>query len=206
MHGPKSLARRTLLASCTAHALHDGYTDLIYVLLPIWRAEFAIGYAMLATLRGLYAGAMAGLQVPAARVAERLGGRRLLVLGTVVAALGYSFAGMTGNLVGLAIALAISGAGASVQHPIGSSAVSRAYAAGGARAALGTYNFSGDLGKAAIPALLSLLLTFVAWRTAVWWLAGAGLVVAASVAALMPVTGRPPTTSARTARPRLGAC
>ncbi len=200
-----SVARRTLLASCTAHALHDGYTDLTYVLLPVWQAEFATGYAMVAALRGLYSGAMAALQVPAGRMAERFGGRVILVLGTVVAAVGYVLAGVTGSLVGLSLALAVSGAGASVQHPIGSSAVSRAYASGGARGALGTYNFSGDLGKAAIPALLSLLLTFVAWRTAVCWIAAAGLIVAAVVAVLMPASIRTPTASTRTARRMVGA-
>ena len=201
----RSAAWRTLLASCTAHALHDGYTDLTYVLLPVWQAEFAIGYATLAALRGLYLGAMAALQVPAGHMAERFGGQTVLVLGTVVTALGYIFAGVTGSLVGLSLALAVSGAGASVQHPIGSSAVSRAYASGGARTALGTYNFSGDLGKAAIPALLSLLLTLVAWRTAVCWLAVAGLIVAALVAAFMPSSIRPPMASGRSARRRLGA-
>jgi hypothetical protein len=51
--------------SCLAHALHDGYTDMIYVLLPLWQTEFGLGYGALAVLRGLYAGAMAGLQLPA---------------------------------------------------------------------------------------------------------------------------------------------
>jgi FSR family fosmidomycin resistance protein-like MFS transporter len=36
---PLSQARRTLLGAGIAHALHDGYTDTIYVLLPIWQAE-----------------------------------------------------------------------------------------------------------------------------------------------------------------------
>ena len=34
-----------LAVACGAHALHDGFTDLIYVLLPLWHAEFGIGYA-----------------------------------------------------------------------------------------------------------------------------------------------------------------
>ena len=55
----RSNARRTLAVASAAHALHDGYTDLIYVLLPIWQSEFALGYGMVAALRGLYAGAMA---------------------------------------------------------------------------------------------------------------------------------------------------
>ena len=47
-----SIRRRSLLAACGAHAVHDGLTDLIYVLLPIWQAQFAISYAMVGLLRG----------------------------------------------------------------------------------------------------------------------------------------------------------
>src|ERR1700720_875002 len=78
---------RTLWTACAAHALHDGYTDLIYLLLPIWQAEFAIGYGALAFLRGLAAASMAGLQVPMGRLAEHIGGRTTLALGTALAAI-----------------------------------------------------------------------------------------------------------------------
>jgi hypothetical protein len=54
-------ARSTLAVAGLAHATHDGYTDMIYSLLPVWQAEFALGYAALALLRGLYVGAMAAL-------------------------------------------------------------------------------------------------------------------------------------------------
>jgi MFS family permease len=141
-----SRPRRTLAIAGIVHALHDGYTDLIYVLLPVWQAEFAVGFGVLALLRGLYTGAMAALQIPAGRLAERFGGRMVLALGTALTALGYAFAGFSGGLLGLCVALALSGAGASTQHPIASAAVSRAYGAV-ARGPLGVYNFTGDLGK-----------------------------------------------------------
>jgi len=54
---------RTLWTACAAHALHDGYTDLIYLLLPIWQAEFGLGYGALAFLRGLAAATIATLLV-----------------------------------------------------------------------------------------------------------------------------------------------
>ena len=50
--------------ACGAHALHDGYTDLIYVMLPVWQAEFGLGYAELGLLRGVFAGTMASFQIP----------------------------------------------------------------------------------------------------------------------------------------------
>src|ERR1700739_1632130 len=62
-------ATRTLTVTGLNHALHDGYTDLIYILLPVWQAEFGLSYGMLALLRGLYSGVMAALQVPACALA-----------------------------------------------------------------------------------------------------------------------------------------
>ena len=182
-------ATRTLTVTGLNHALHDGYTDLIYVLLPVWQTEFALSYGLLALLRGLYAGAMAGLQIPIGRIAERIDGKIILMLGTVLSALGYVFAGLSGGIVGLGLALALSGAGSSTQHPIASAAVSRAYGKT-ARGPLGIYNFSGDLGKAAIPALTSILLVIMSWRHALLLLALAGLLVAGCIALWMPAIGK----------------
>jgi MFS transporter, FSR family, fosmidomycin resistance protein len=195
------LRGRTLWYACLSHALHDGCIDLVYVLLPVWQAEFALGYGMLALLRGLYAGAMAALQVPAGRLAERAGGRIVLASGTAITGLGYALAGCSGGLIGLCAALAISGAGSSTQHPIASAAVSRAYG-DASRAPLGTYNFAGDLGKAAIPALMSLLLTLAPWRTSLWLIALLGAAMAVAVGRLMPPVPRAQATAA--SRDRVG--
>ena len=180
-----SKPRRTLLAASAAHATHDGYADLIYVLLPIWQSEFALGYATIAVLRGVYVGAMALLQVPAGRLAEPIDARILLVVGTLLAALGYATIGMSGGILGLVLGLLVSGAGSSTQHPIASGAVSRAYGAA-SRGPLATYNFSGDIGKATIPALTALLLTVLPWRRALGTLSVLGIAVAVGLALFMP--------------------
>jgi MFS transporter, FSR family, fosmidomycin resistance protein len=39
--------------ACGAHILHDGYTDLLYVLLPLWQAQFGLDYAAVGLLRAL---------------------------------------------------------------------------------------------------------------------------------------------------------
>jgi len=46
--------RRTLAAAASAHILHDGDTDLLYVLLPVWQAEFGLGFAEVGLARQLY--------------------------------------------------------------------------------------------------------------------------------------------------------
>jgi MFS family permease len=187
---------RTLWTACAAHALHDGYTDLIYLLLPIWQAEFAIGYGALAFLRALAAASMAGLQVPAGRIAERIGGRTTLAVGTALAAIGYVVAGTSTGLVGLCVALVVIGCGLSTQHPIASAAVSRAYQ-GDARGPLGTYNFAGDIGKATIPSGASLLLAFMTWHHMLWALAALGMMVAVAVAIFLPANLRAMSKAAR---------
>ena len=182
---PQPSRARTLWTACAAHALHDGYTDLIYLLLPIWQAEFAIGYGALAFLRALAAASMAVLQVPAGRIAERIGGRMTLAVGTALAALGYVVAGYSTGLVGLCIALVVIGCGLSTQHPIASAAVSRAYQ-GDARGPLGTYNFAGDIGKMVVPAAASMLLLVLAWRPTVGLLGVVGFVAAIAIFIFAP--------------------
>ena len=184
-------SRRTLVLGGLAHALHDGFTDMIYVLLPVWQAEFALDYVALAMLRALYVGVLAALQVPSAHLARHLNARTVLVLGTLLSAVGYGLAGLSGGLVGLCASLALAGAGGSTQHPLASAAVSRAYG-DRARGPLGTYNFAGDLGKATLPPLISLLLTVMHWRSALWVAAGLGTLVAVLIRWLMPLVSAPP--------------
>jgi len=179
--------RRVLSITCGAHALHDGYTDLIYVLLPVWQAEFALSYAALGALRMLYAGAMAGLQVPASLLAARFGAPLILALGTALAGGAYLLIGLTGaGFVLLAAALLAGGTGSATQHPLASAMVSRAYDGQGGRTALGTYNFAGDLGKMALPALTAWLLIALPWRDAVGLLGLIGLAMAAGILLLLP--------------------
>ncbi len=178
--------RRTAAIAAGAHALHDGYTDLIYVMLPLWQAEFGLTYAALGLLRGMFVGAMASLQIPAGLLAERLGAAAVLALGTALAGLGYCLAGASSGFVMLLGALLVGGLGASTQHPVASALVARAFAGPRSLRALGTYNFSGDLGKMTVPAVLSLMLLAMSWRPALAILGGAGLAMAAVIFLFTP--------------------
>lgn len=90
--------RRALFAGCGAHAAHDGLTDVIYVLLPLWQAQFAMSYAWLGLLRGSYSGMMAVSQLSAGSLARRWGRERLLVTGTALVGVAWLLAGMAGGL------------------------------------------------------------------------------------------------------------
>ncbi|MCX8255003.1 Major facilitator superfamily MFS_1 [Beijerinckiaceae bacterium RH AL1] len=189
---------RALLAACTAHVFHDGCLDLIYVLLPLWQAEFGLGYAALGLVRAIFTATLAGAQIPVDHATARFGARASLAVGTAVVACGFALLGLSRSLPLLCVALAIAGLGSSTQHPRASAIVTDAYG-GASRGPLGIYNFAGDLGKAALPALTSLLLLAMAWRSAAFVLAALGAVVAAALVALVPAAS---TTRAATTAPR----
>jgi len=180
-----SRARAVLGTACGIHFIHDGFSDILYVLLPVWARELGLNFAQVGLLRTLYSGGMAVFQIPAGLLAERWGEARLLAVGTAVTALGFVAAGFTGSFVALLCCLIAGGMGSSVQHPLSSSLVSEAYESGRRRIALGTYNFSGDLGKVVVPASVAVAVPWIGWRGAVEAYAAVGLLAAAVILALL---------------------
>jgi MFS family permease len=185
--GPhKEEERRALGVACGAHALHDGYTDLSYVMLPIWQSEFGLGYAALGLMKTVFSGTLAGFQIPSGFLAERFGTPLVLAFGTALAGFGYCLAGLSHGVPLLAAALFVAGLGASTQHPLASSLIAQAFAGKRSLKALGTYNFAGDIGKMTVPAAASLLFIVLPWREAVALLGGAGLLAAVVIYFLIP--------------------
>jgi MFS family permease len=182
--------RRALGVASAAHIVHDGYTDLLYLLLPVWQAEFGLGYAAVGFLKSCYVAVMAALQIPASLLAERVGPVAVLAGGTLVAGSCFLLAGVSAGVIGLAAALLLGGIGASVQHPVASSIVANAFHGARSRTVLGVYNFTGDLGKMAMPLLAAGLFAVMAWRPALWVVAGLGFAVAALVVAFAPAQAR----------------
>jgi MFS family permease len=173
--------KRPAYVAYAAHALHDGFTDLMYVLLPLFQAEFALAYAQTGILRSIYAGAMALFQVPSGQLAARFGNRGVLAAGTVLAAAGFLLAGMGNGFVTLIIALAVLGLGLSTQHPISADLVAETYQGAASRKALGTYNFAGDIGKMIFPAIVALLLLVLSWRGVALGIGCFGLIAAIAI-------------------------
>ena len=182
----KDTERKAAGVAFGAHALHDGYTDLIYVMLPVWQTEFGLGFAALGLMKTVFSGAMAGFQVPSSMLAERCGTALVLALGTALAGIGYCFAGFSTGLVGLILALFVGGLGASTQHPLASSLITRAFGPGRTMKALGAYNFAGDIGKMTVPAIAALLLVVMPWRQALILLGSIGVIVAIAIYVIIP--------------------
>jgi MFS family permease len=183
----KNRPRAVLGAASSIHFLHDGFSEILYVFLPLWAREFGLSFTQVGLIRSAYTGGMSAFQIPAGLLAERWGERRLLAVGTAVTAVGFIAVGWAGSFVPLLILLLAAGLGSSVQHPLSSSLVSKAYETGNRRTALGTYNFSGDVGKAGVAAAIGLLAGVIGWRAA-----GAtyGLLGVAAAVAIVPLLSR----------------
>ena len=167
--------------------MHDGFADLLYLLLPLWQVEFALSLTQVGFLRTAYSGAMALLQVPAGMLAERWGERMLLCSGTLVTGLAYLCLGSSGGHLTLLFVLLIGGAGSTVQHALCSSLISKAYEHGSRRVALGAYNFAGDLGKVAVPFCVAMVISGFGWR---WATTGVGVLgVSSGILAYLLLSG-----------------
>ena len=186
---PPASGRKTLAVCGGAHALHDGFTDLLNVLYPLLQAQFGLSYAAIGALKSVYSGSMASGQFPSGYLARRFGGVRVLACGTALIAVGYGFAGFAGSLYGVIAGLLLAGLGGSTQHPIASSLVSAAYPGLSSRTALGTYNFTGDLGKMALPAVFALIAAAMGWQQALMIIAIAAVVGAGVILASLPSAG-----------------
>lgn len=180
-----AVRRRGLAGACLAHMLHDGYTDQLYALLPIWQTQFGLSYAGLAIIRVLYFGTMGALQVPGDKLLGKTSTRTALALATFVAAIGFLVTSLPGGLLVLGAGLTLGGVGSSIQHPRASLLVANAYGKD-SRGPLGIYNFAGDMGKAILPAVVALLLPFLAWRSVVALAALLGFLVAGLLLLLIP--------------------
>ncbi|MEO7729179.1 MAG: MFS transporter [Burkholderiales bacterium] len=149
--------RSTLSTCCTAHILHDGLSDVSYVLLPILAQSFGLSLVQVGVIRSAWRAATAIFQTPVGLAAERLGARNLLAVGTAASGLAFIALGQSAGFAAILVALFFAGFGSAFQHPLCSTLISHAYPGNGRRAALGTYNFFGDVGKFAFGGAVSLL-------------------------------------------------
>ena len=180
--------RRTLATCCTAHVVHDGFSDVTYVLLPLLAQTFGLSLAQVGMIRSAHRVAMAAFQLPAGLLAERFGERNLLALGTLIAGVSFIALGYAPGYWAILAALFFAGLGSAVQHPLSSTIISHAYPGEGRRTALGTYNFFGDVGKFAFGGIVSLcLLAGISWQAPVVAFGVAGVAAAALV--FVTVTG-----------------
>ena len=175
-------SKRSLTTCCIAHAVHDGFSDVSYVLLPLLAQTYGLSLAQVGMIRSAHRVAMASFQLPAGLIAEHFGERNLLAIGTLIAGIAFIALGYAPGYWAILATLFFAGVGSAVQHPLSSTIISHTYPGEGRRTALGTYNFFGDVGKFAFGGIVSLcVLAGVSWQAPVVAFGIAGVVAAVMV-------------------------
>ena len=171
----KSSRARSLFSFCAFHFFDDGFTDSIYLLLPFIAAELSLSFSQVGLLKGIFSGSTSLFQFPLSLLGEKIGELTVIALGMFGLAGGFLILSRAHALPAILLSLIFAKTSGAGQHGLSSSILSRVFEASGRRAAMGTYNFSGDLGKVSIPFLLALLINFWGWRQATLILAILGI-------------------------------
>lgn len=166
---------RSLLSFCAFHFLDDGFTDSVYLLLPFIAAELSLSFSQVGLLKGIFSGSNSLLQFPLSLLGEKVGELTIIALGTFGLTGGFLILSRAHTFPAILFSFVFAKTSGAGQHGLSSSILSRVFELSGRRAAMGTYNFSGDLGKVSIPLLLTLLISLWGWRQATFLLAILGI-------------------------------
>ena len=177
---------RSLFSFCAFHFLDDGFTDSIYLLLPFIAAELSLSFSEVGLLKGVFSGATGLFQFPLSLLGEKIGELIVIALGMFGLTGGFLILSRVHTFPAILFTFIFAKTSGAGQHGLSSSILSRAFELSGRRAAMGTYNFSGDLGKVSIPLLLTLLINLWGWRQATFSLAILGIIGSGVLYSLTP--------------------
>ena len=167
MKSERKKKARSLFSFCAFHFIDDGFTDSLYLLLPFIAAELSLNFSQVGLLKGVFSGSMALFQVPLSFLGERIGELTVIAAGTFGLAGGFLLLARVDTFLAIVISLVLAKVTGGGQHGLSSSRLSRVFEISGRRTAMGTYNFSGDLGKVCFPFLLAFMINLWGWRQAV---------------------------------------
>jgi len=164
VHSTNEHAVATLWWAAVMHFFNDGLTASLAVLLPLITLEMDLSYSQAGSIKTVHSLLISLSQLPASWAAGIYGEALSLGIGLAWFGLSFLLAAVVGGYLLLVVLMGLAGLGGGVYHPVGTSLVSRAYLSGRRGAAVGTLNFSGDLGKMAIPAAIGLIAARWGWH------------------------------------------
>lgn len=161
-----------------AHGVNEFYSVALPPIIPLLVTDLNISYAQAGGLLTVFYVMYSVFQLPAGRLADRVGQKRMLSLGMVGLAAGILVASVAQDYVTLVLAQTIAGIGGSTYHPSGMSLISDFESGTTEGKAMGIHGFGGVTGTAAAPVIIGGLAVLYDWRIAVAASALVGLVYA----------------------------
>ena len=152
------------------HLIDDGFTDSIYLLLPFIASELSLSFSQIGLLKGTASMSMSFFQIPLGLLGETIGELTVIAAGTIGMAGGFLVLSRVHTFPLILLSIFFSKGTGAGQHSLCASLLSRVFEFSGRRVAIGTYNFSGDVGKVLLPFVLTVMINLWGWRQALFLL------------------------------------
>jgi MFS family permease len=162
----------------TGHFLSHLYQLALPPLFPLIMMDLDANLTGLGIAIGAYSVATGVLQTPVGLLVDRIGGRKVLIAGLLVNAIGIIAAGFSTSLWMLGAFLMVAGAGNSVFHPADYALLSASIDKSRIGRAFSLHSLSGTAGFAVAPLIMLVLATLWNWRIALFVIGAAGVAAA----------------------------
>jgi MFS family permease len=168
---------RILALISTGHALSNFYVLCLPALIPFFKNEFEVSYALLGVILTVRAVTSGMLQIPAGFLIDIIGGKKLLILGLFL---------LSGSFAGLAVIpsfwwslplMVVFGAGLATMRPSNYTILNASISPNWVGRAFGINMFAAHAGRAVAPPLIVSIAVLWDWRVAVLIAGGLGFAV-----------------------------
>lgn len=165
----------------TGHFLSHFYMLILPPLFLAWQPAFGVSFAELGMTMMLMSGITAILQTPVGFLVDKYGARPFLVGGTLIMSLALCAMGFATAFWQVLALAAISGVGNSVIHPADYAILSGSVPKDRMGRSFALHSFSGNMGFAAGPPVIAVLMELLGWRHALMLVGGLGVPVVACI-------------------------
>ncbi len=150
-----------------AHGIHHVYTALLPLFYPIFGQEFNLTYAQLGLLGSVFILIFSALQFPISFLFKYVKRRILVGVCMIWMAVATFLTGTSAGYAQILTLQGVSGVGASLYHPIGTSFISERFKAGRGRA-MGFHLTGGNIGTSLTPIAAGFMIVYLGWRNTLY--------------------------------------
>ncbi len=163
------------------HALSNFYVLSLPPLLPFFKNDFAASYTLLGTMLSLRTIVSGGLQMPVGFIADRIGGKKVLIAGLILMAIGFGGLAVAPNIWWCMPLMVTFGLGLATVRPSNYTVINASIPPTWIGRAFGINMFAGHVGRAIAPPAIIALSAIWGWRLAVAVTAAVGIAISLGI-------------------------
>ncbi|WP_148224111.1 MFS transporter [Sediminispirochaeta smaragdinae] len=146
------------------HILNDGFLASLPLLLPFIQKDLGIEFSKIGLLTGLLNSASVILALPAASIAMRFGGYKVLLMSMVLYSCAFIITGLSSGFMLLTCAFILASIGFGLFHPISFALIANSSDQNDIGNRMGSFTAMGDIGRVGIAACVTIFVSIVDWR------------------------------------------